>query len=153
MHVITVPRQVGKTTIVQQLFRSTKWKGIYHLVESASQMNGAWIESIYNDAWLKQKSSSRPVILAIDEIQKIPSWSEIVKGIYDRHKFEGDNQITWLLLGSSEWLMQRGLSESLAGRFEQWDIPHWTFNELRDAFDVSPEVASQKQRLIECGFW
>lgn len=139
IQVITGPRQVGKTTIVQQLFRSTKWKGIYHLVEGASQMNGAWIESIYNDAWLKQKSSSRPVILAIDEIQKIPNWSEIVKGIYDRHKFEGDNQITWLLLGSSEWLMQRGLSESLAGRFEQWDIPHWTFNELRDAFDISPE--------------
>jgi len=35
--------------------------------------------------------------------------------------------------------MQRGLSESLAGRFEHWEIPHWTYLEMHQAFSISPE--------------
>lgn len=79
------------------------------------------------------------MILAIDEIQKIPNWSETIKRLYDQQKFSGETSVQLNLLGSSHWLMQRGLSESLSGRFEQWEIRHWTFTELQQCFDISPE--------------
>lgn len=139
IQVITGPRQVGKTTLVQQLFRSTKWTGIYHVVDGLNQSNASWIEGVFNKAIIKQRESKRPVILAIDEIQKIANWSETIKRLYDQQKFDKGPRVQLILLGSSDWLMQRGLSESLAGRFEQWNIPHWTYNEMRAAFEISPE--------------
>jgi len=94
---------------------------------------------VFNDAVIRQRRAHQPVILAIDEIQKIPNWSETIKRLYDQQKFSGETSVQLNLLGSSHWLMQRGLSESLAGRFEQWDIGHWTFTELQQCFDISPE--------------
>jgi predicted AAA+ superfamily ATPase len=139
IQVITGPRQVGKTTLVKQLFASNKWKGIYHIAENTGEYQSAWIESVFNEAVLQQKASKRPVILAIDEVQKIPHWSETIKKLYDSQKFESGKPVQLLLLGSSHWLMQRCLSESLAGRFEQWEIPHWSYLEMQQAFSISPE--------------
>ena len=43
-----------------------------------------------------------------------------------------------ILLGSSSLLLQKGLSESMmAGRFEIIPIPHWSFQECKDAFDLT----------------
>jgi predicted AAA+ superfamily ATPase len=39
-----------------------------------------------------------------------------------------------VLLGSAPLLMRRGLTESLAGRFETLHLGHWSFAEMRDAF-------------------
>lgn len=139
IQVITGPRQVGKTTLVKQLFQSAQWTGIYHVVEGSVAYDSGWIEALFNDAVIRQRRAHQPVILAIDEIQKIPNWSETIKRLYDQQKFRGETSVQLILLGSSHWLMQRGLSESLAGRFEQWDIGHWTFTELQQCFDISPE--------------
>jgi uncharacterized protein len=139
IQVITGPRQVGKTTLVKQLFQSAQWTGIYHVVEGSVAYDSGWIEAVFNDAVIRQGRAHQPVILAIDEIQKIPNWSETIKRLYDQQKFSGETTVQLILLGSSHWLMQRGLSESLAGRFEQWDIGHWTFNELQQCFGISPE--------------
>lgn len=139
IQVITGPRQVGKTTLVKQLFQSAQWTGIYHVVEGSVAYDSGWIEAVFNDAVIRQGRAHQPVILAIDEIQKIPNWSETIKRLYDQQKFRGETSVQLILLGSSHWLMQRGLSESLAGRFEQWDIGHWTFTELQQCFDISPE--------------
>ena len=40
----------------------------------------------------------------------------------------------WMLLGSAPLLVQRGVTESLAGRFELIRVTHWSFAEMRDAF-------------------
>jgi hypothetical protein len=139
IQVISGPRQIGKTTLVQQLFKSKKWLGIYHVVEGMKESSSAWLESVYNSAMLKQRQSKVKVILAIDEIQKIPNWSETIKRLYDEQKFQSENHVQLILLGSSNWLMQKGLSESLAGRFEQWNLTHWTYNEMHEAFGITPE--------------
>ncbi|MFM7106225.1 MAG: AAA family ATPase [Flavobacteriales bacterium] len=68
IQVLTGPRQVGKTTLVQQLFKSSKFSGIYHVVEASSGYDGAWIEAVYNRALIRQCKSKRPVILAIDGV-------------------------------------------------------------------------------------
>ena len=138
IQVISGPRQVGKTTLVQQLFQSNQWEGIYHVVDNVSQ-SATWIESAFNAAVLKEKQSNKPIILAFDEIQKISNWSEIIKKLYDQQKFRGESSVRLILLGSSNWLMQKGLSESLAGRFEQWNLGHWTYLELAAAFGITPE--------------
>jgi len=139
IQVITGPRQIGKTTLIQQLFESKKWLGIYHIVEGMNESSATWLEAAFNNARLKQKQSKIPVVLAIDEIQKIPNWSETIKRLYDEQKFESENRIQLILLGSSNWLMQKGLSESLAGRFEQWNLTHWTYNEMKEAFGITAE--------------
>ncbi len=138
IQVIAGPRQVGKTTIVQQLFQSDEWIGLYHVADAIAH-NTVWIESIFNAAILQEKLADKPVVLAIDEIQKIDNWSETIKRLYDEQKFKGISNVKIILLGSSNWLMQKGLSESLAGRFEQWNITHWTYSELNKAFLISPE--------------
>ncbi len=138
IQVISGPRQIGKTTLVKQLFQQAPWHGIYRIADGINN-DSIWIENQVNEAILIQKTIDKPVILAIDEIQKINNWSETIKRIYDLQKFNSDKPIQLLLLGSSNWLMQKGLSESLAGRFEQWNLTHWTFNELRDAFNITPE--------------
>ena len=138
IQVISGPRQVGKTTLVQQLFQEPIWNGIYAIADGI-QDDTSWIETQYNRAVLLQKTSEVPVILALDEIQKIPNWSETVKKLHDQQRFTQDANIRWIILGSSHWLLQKGLSESLAGRFEQWNISHWRFEELQAAFGLSPE--------------
>ncbi len=44
-----------------------------------------------------------------------------------------------VLSGSAQLLIGRGLTESLAGRFEVLHLPHWTFSEMREAFGWSLE--------------
>jgi hypothetical protein len=139
IQVISGPRQVGKTTLIKQLFSEPNWHGIYAIADGISH-DTQWIESQFNAALLKQQTDlNTPIILAIDEIQKIQNWSEIIKRLFDEQKFSNKSPIQLILLGSSNWLLQKGLSESLAGRFEQWNIDHWTFNELHDAFNITHE--------------
>lgn len=68
---------MGKTTLVKQLFATNKWIGIYQVVEGGMH-DGAWVASVFNEAVLRQKQSKRQVVLALDEIQKVPNWSAIV---------------------------------------------------------------------------
>src|SRR4030067_777901 len=92
----------------------------------------SWIEEQWNTARLMAKKS-RNMLLVLDEIQKIPLWSDIVKNLWDE---DTRNRIPLktVILGSSPLLMQRGLSESLAGRFEIIPVSHWSYSEMRDAF-------------------
>jgi len=86
---------------------------------------------------LKQESS-KEVILIIDEIQKIQNWSAYVKKEWDADTRNGI-PLKVILLGSSRLLIQKGLTESLAGRFETIYLGHWSFTEMNTAFGFTPE--------------
>ena len=77
----------------------------------------------------------RRYVLVLDEIQKIPGWSEVVKGLWDADRAV-DRQLHVVLLGSAPLLVQEGLSESLAGRFELIRVAHWSFQEMNSAFGL-----------------
>ena len=47
---------------------------------------------------------------------------------------QNKRQIKVILLGSSRLLLQQGLTESLAGRFESTYMGHWSFGEMKEAF-------------------
>ena len=72
-------------------------------------------------------------LLVIDEIQKIANWSEAVKKEWDEDTRKGVN-LKVVLLGSSRLLLKKGLTESLAGRYELIRLGHWRYQEMRDAF-------------------
>ena len=77
----------------------------------------------------------RSFILVLDEIQKIPNWSEAVKGLWDADRAL-ERSMHVVLLGSAPLLMHQGLTESLAGRYELLRMTHWSFEEMNGAFDI-----------------
>ena len=75
----------------------------------------------------------RGFVLVFDEIQKIANWSETVKGLWDADR-RSNRTLHVVILGSAPLLMQSGLRESLAGRFELIRVTHWSFREMLAAF-------------------
>ncbi len=139
IQVLAGPRQVGKTTLVLQLLEEPGIEGVYAAADDISGIGIAWIELQWESARQMMKASgTESFVLIIDEIQKIPDWSETVKRLWDADSRE-KIQLHVILLGSSRLLLQTGMTESLAGRFETLYISHWSFAEMRDAFDWNAE--------------
>ena len=137
IQVLMGPRQVGKTTLVKQLLAQYSFPWHYASADEATQP--LWLQQQWETIRLKLYSAkSEEALLVIDEIQKIPDWSNLVKIQWDKDNFE-NIPIKIILLGSSQLLLQKGLSESLAGRFEVIYLPHWSFTEMKDAFGFTLE--------------
>jgi len=152
---IAGPRQVGKTTIVRNALSGFS-PDHYRFVpvdrpdeeqnpKYTSAISNSYDQSssVHDIAWLIEKwqlardearKSEEGYILVFDEIQKVPDWSEAVKGLWDSDRAEGLN-LHVVLLGSSPLLMQKGMSESLTGRYELIRVTHWSFMEMHEAFD------------------
>ena len=134
IQVVMGPRQVGKTTLVSQLFNQLEIPGLFESADAVGAANLVWLEQIWETARMKMKiQSANEFLLIIDEIQKISNWSETVKKLWDYDSFN-KMQLKVILLGSSRLLLQQGLTESLAGRFENIYMTHWTFEEMHQAF-------------------
>lgn len=133
IQVIVGPRQVGKTTMVSQAMEQID---IPHLFFSADNIfaSDEWLAEKWQSARLMiQTQRLSELVLVIDEVQKIPNWSERVKKEWDLDTIN-DIPIKLVLLGSSRLLIMTGLTESLAGRFELIRMTHWTWSEMRDGF-------------------
>ena len=134
IQVVMGARQIGKSTVVKQVLGELDSPWQFYSADNVPASNSAWI----SDCWeavrsLKRNNGWKSVILVIDEIQKIASWSEAVKKEWDYDSFN-DLEIKVLLLGSSRVMLEKGLSESLAGRFEEIRMSHWSYAEMRDCF-------------------
>lgn len=138
IQVVAGPRQVGKTTIITQFLEQTDYNYIYESADALSGSAQVWLEALWTSARFKIKMGAEEVLLVIDEIQKIPNWSEIVKKLWDEDSRSKTN-VKVLLSGSSRLLIEKGLTESLHGRFELIQVPHWTFLEMKEAFGFSLE--------------
>lgn len=131
------PRQIGKTTMVLQLIDEMNIPNQYQSADAIDATNSTWITQQWETARLKLKTTSaKQYLLVFDEIQKISSWSEVVKAEWDKDTKEKLN-IKIILLGSSSLLIQKGLTESLAGRFEKIYMGHWSFGEMEKAFELN----------------
>ena len=134
IQVITGPRQVGKTTLVTQLVGKMKTGHIFISADSVAATNSTWLAQQWEAARIKMnQGGDEGFLLVIDEIQKIDNWSELVKMLWDADTRNKKN-LKVILLGSSRLLLQQGLTESLAGRFEITYMGHWSFDEMRQAF-------------------
>lgn len=139
IQVILGPRQVGKTAMLNQLLSKLSISFLYESADAISATNSTWIMQVWESARLQMKVSGvSEFLLVIDEIQKIDNWSEVIKQQWDKDTRENAN-IKLIILGSSRLLIQKGLTESLAGRFETLYLGHWSFTEMKDAFGWSIE--------------
>ena len=146
------PRQTGKTTIVRQALgkieRPSRYVAVdepkaptFRLPPPALEAGFArpevrdteWLVLTWEKARDAAQRSPTGFVLVLDEIQKIPRWSETVKGLWDADRAAG-RLLHVVILGSSPLLMQSGLTESLAGRFEPISVTHWSFPEMAGAF-------------------
>lgn len=135
MQVLLGPRQVGKTTLVLQAAEEINKPYHYISADTATLQSLGWIEQQWEIARLKT-DVPQGALLIIDEVQKIPHWSDVIKELWDQDTRKKTN-LSVVILGSSPWLMQKGLSESLAGRFEILPVTHWSFEEMEEIFHWS----------------
>src|SRR3989338_5772454 len=128
IQILLGPRQVGKTMGARAIYDAWQGPKIMASADSPAPPQAQWIEHHWQQARLKGPGT----LLILDEVQKVTGGSEQVKILFDVDRGQKDLRI--LLLGSSSLYMQKGLKESLAGRFELIRAPHWSFSEFQEAF-------------------
>ena len=155
---ITGPRQTGKTTLVLQALSDLEGNGIpcwylpiddptpddppvgvpplAHILIPGQTPGPEWLVSTWERARAAAERSPRGLVLVLDEIQRIPNWSGVVKGLWDRDRRTGC-PLRVAILGSAPWAMLTGIHESLAGRFDPFPVMHWSLEEMQRAFRVT----------------
>ena len=137
IQVVMGPRQVGKSTVVKQVLGEIRTPYQFFSADNVPATSTEWVSNCW--AAVRSLMTARgytEMILVIDEIQKIQNWSEVVKKEWDDDSFH-DRNIKVLLLGSSRVMLEKGLSESLGGRFEEIRMTHWSYLEMKDCFGLS----------------
>ena len=124
IQVVIGPRQVGKTTALKAALDGN---GIYHSADYPTPLSSEVLTKWWDEA---EQDKSR--LLAVDEIQKITGWSETVKYLWDKSK-----NMKLIITGSSSLLVEKGLKETLAGRFELIRVEHWSYSEAASVFNLS----------------
>ncbi len=137
IQVLAGPRQTGKTTLARQAAEESGIASHYATADEPAPRDPAWIETQWERGRLLAETEQRSgALLVLDEVQKVDGWSETVKRLWDEDT-AARSRLRVVVLGSAPLLIERGTSESLAGRFELIRVPHWSFAEMRDAFGFS----------------
>lgn len=135
LQVLSGPRQTGKTTLIRQAMESLTLASHYASADEPTLQSRTWIEQQWEVGRLLTREAKHKTgaLLVLDEIQKVVGWSETVKRQWDADTAK-KVPLRVVLLGSAPLLIQRGLTESLAGRFEIIPVIHWSYSEMKDAF-------------------
>jgi uncharacterized protein len=137
IQVLAGPRQSGKTTVAHQVAAASKIPSRLISADDPEAHGRIWLQQQWESSRAEARDAGKEgSILIIDEIQKIPDWSESVKRFWDEDT-RTHVPLKVLILGSAPLLNLQGLTESLAGRFEVIRSTHWSFAEMRDAFGWS----------------
>ena len=164
LQIIAGPRQCGKTTLIQQVIGSIDNRPCYYVAcddpnsfdagtitefgsstpEFTVPTGFTWTDTLVKERLVSFWNYAREVadrsdngaIWVFDEIQRIPDWATIVKGLWDADRMH-NRQLHVVLLGSSPWQLLEGRGEGLTGRFELIRLPHWSFEEMQGAFEFN----------------
>jgi len=138
IQVLSGPRQVGKTTLIGQVTRELSIPVHYVSADEPTLQDRAWLGQQWDIARIaaRKSGSGSQALLVLDEVQKVTGWSETIKRLWDEDT-AAEVPLQVVLSGSSPLLIQKGLTESLAGRFELIPVPHWSFAEMQGAFGWS----------------
>ncbi len=136
IQVVAGARQVGKTSLVQQVTETVDFPVRFASADEPTLRGADWIAQQWEAARLS--ATPQGAVLVLDEVQKAMGWSESVKRLWDEDT-RAKRPIKVVLLGSAPLLVQQDLTESLAGRFEILRLPHWSLAEMRGAFNFSLE--------------
>ena len=137
IHVLAGPRQVGKSTLVGQILQDLTIPYSEEVADAVDPKDVDWIRRVWEGARTTMRlRGEKERLLVIDEIQKINNWSEAVKREWDEDT-RNHIELKVVLLGSSRLLLKKGLTESLAGRFELIRLGHWCYQEMHEAFGTT----------------
>lgn len=137
MQIVMGPRQVGKSTLVGQFTEGISVPFDFFAADGVNRFDSSWIPNKWQQVRMRMDiHSEQEHILIIDEVQKIRGWSEQVKKEWDEDSRSNRN-LKVILLGSSRLLLQKGLEESLEGRFETIKMGYWDWQEMHEAFGFS----------------
>lgn len=137
IHVLAGPRQVGKSTLVGQILQDLTIPYSEEVADAVDPKDVDWIRRVWEGARTTMRlRGEKERLLVIDEIQKINNWSEAVKREWDEDT-RNHIDLKVVLLGSSRLLLKKGLTESLAGRFELIRLGHWSYQEMHEAFGTT----------------
>jgi predicted AAA+ superfamily ATPase len=134
IQIVAGPRQTGKTTAVVQALEKLKFPQRFVSADDPNLVSAEWLYNEWEQARALAKAGE--AILVLDEIQKVGNWSSIVKLLWDEDS-RRRVPLKVILTGSSSLLLQKGLAESLMGRFEIMFSPHWSYAECKEAFGYS----------------
>jgi predicted AAA+ superfamily ATPase len=140
IQVLVGPRQTGKTTLARQIAEAVSVPVHFSTADEPTLRDRSWLIQQWEAARanLSEKDQRKSGLLILDEVQKVSQWSEIIKRLWDEDT-ASKAPLKVILLGSSPLLVHKGLTESLAGRFERIPVTHWSFSEMREAFGWSLE--------------
>lgn len=137
MQVLAGPRQVGKSTLINQVLEICTLPHYLFNADGVEENDSDWICRVWESTRAQMDTKQQmEAVLVIDEIHKIKKWSEMVKREWDADT-RNRRQLKLFILGSSRLMLRKGLTESLAGRFELIRLGHWTAQEMSDAFGWS----------------
>lgn len=139
IQVVMGPRQIGKSTVVKQVLDDLGKPYLLYSADTIPSTSPKWISECWANARLQMRAQQlEEMILVIDEVQKLKNWSEYVKKEWDADSLNHIN-LKVVLLGSSRVLLEKDLAESLMGRYEEIRMSHWSYPEMREAFNMSLE--------------
>jgi predicted AAA+ superfamily ATPase len=143
IQIVLGPRQVGKSTGIGLLMRSDT-KNKYHYVLGDGIPVAKWIQ----EQW--QVAVEKGAILVIDEVQKIPDWSEVIKKLWDESQ-ASKKKVKCVLLGSSSLYLQKGMSERdlsrKSGDYVDNPARRWTGSPLKVDGILRPFSEDQIQKF------
>lgn len=140
IQVIMGPRQIGKSTVIRQVLDDLDKPSLFYSADTIPSTSSTWISECWANARLQMRAQGQEeMILVIDEIQKLKNWSEYVKKEWDTDSLSRIN-LKVALLSPSRVLLEKGLAESLMGRYEEVRMSHWSYPEMQEAFGFTLEL-------------
>jgi uncharacterized protein len=128
LQVVIGPRQIGKTTGLQQIVKEWEGPSLYVTADEVINPSSEWLKL----QWQRARQLGENTLFVVDEVQKIPEWSSLIKFLFDQDRSLKKTKI--VLLGSASLSLQKGLAESLVGRYELIQVHHWGLEECYQAF-------------------
>lgn len=141
--IITGMRQVGKTTLMKQLYAEINGPKLWYDFENPLDL--LHFENINYDAVyevLKNEAGARKerLYVFIDEIQNFPDITKIIKYHIDKYN------VKYVVTGSSNYYLKNLFPESLSGRKFLFVLPPLSFNEYL-FFNDKTDIAEQRTSL------
>jgi predicted AAA+ superfamily ATPase len=132
--VLTGLRRVGKSVIIDQLIEDLIKQGIKkdHILKLNFELPNTFQLDDYQQvtdhvlAWAKSKT--KPLYLFFDEIGRVKQWEKAINGFHSLTKF--DIYIT----GSNADLLSSDLASFLAGRYVEFEVYPFSYQEFLLAF-------------------
>ncbi len=139
IQLLSGPRQVGKTTLLLDLAEQLGATAIYMAADGPE----AALPGFWERLWLRAEDiaaiQGRAVVL-LDEVHVLGEWSARLKGEWDRLR-RLKIPVHIVATGSSALGLMTGSRESLAGRFEQITLTHWSAATLAGVFKIAKRDA------------